>query len=223
MQTRLILALLAAALALTAPRAALAADMAPPYQAAPAYVAPVFASWTGLYVGINAGYVFGSSHWDTPVLDPNPDGGVVGGTLGYNVQSGAWVFGLEGDFDWADVRGSVAACALGACETKADWYATVRGRVGYAFGSALLYATGGGAFADVKASNATLPSTSATMAGWTAGAGLEYAFAGNWSAKVEYLYGDLGSFACGVTCGSVTPDQISFTTNLLRGGVNFRF
>jgi outer membrane immunogenic protein len=222
MQTRLVLATFAVGLAAAAPRAGVAADLAPPYEP-PAYVAPVFASWTGFYVGLNAGYAFGTSDWDAPALSLNPDGGLVGGTIGYNVQSGSWVFGLEGDIDWADIRDSSTTWGLGACETKADWFATARGRVGYAFNSAMLYATAGGAFAEVKASNATWPSTAKTMAGWTVGGGVEYAFSGNWSAKVEYLYSDLGTFACGVTCGSVTPDDISFTSNMVRGGINYRF
>jgi outer membrane immunogenic protein len=221
MQMKPILSVLAATLALCMPRAAAAADMGLPPPPA-AFVSPVFTTWTGFYAGLNAGYAFGTSDWDAPAISADPDGAVVGGTLGYNMQHGSWVFGLEGDFDWADITGS-KTCALGTCETKADWFATARGRVGYAFNNALIYATGGGAFADVKASNSVWTSTTKTMTGWTAGAGVEYAFQGNWSAKVEYLYSDLGTFDCGATCANVTPGDISYTTSTVRGGINYRF
>ena len=83
------------------------------------------------------------------------------------------------------------------------------------------YITGGAAFGDINAATAGL-TTSATNAGWTVGAGIEFAIAGNWSAKAEYLYVDLGKFNCGLNCGALT-DNVSFTTNLIRGGINYRF
>jgi outer membrane immunogenic protein len=224
MQMKSFLTILAAAFAIAAPRAASAADMSGPFKAPmPAYAAPAFVGWTGFYAGLNAGYAFGKSDWDSPAISTDPDGAVVGGTLGYNMQSGAWVFGLEGDFDWADISGSVSTCTLGTCESKADWFATARGRVGYAVGSALIFATGGGAFADVKVSNSVWTSTSKTMTGWTLGGGIEYAFMGRWSAKVEYLYSDLGTFDCGATCAFATPGEINVTTSTVRGGINYRF
>ena len=167
-------------------------------------------------LGINGGYGFGDIDWAAPLLSTDPDGGLAGGTIGYNMQSGSWVFGLEGDFDWADIKANTA-CALGTCQTKTDWFATARGRVGYAaLGNFMPFITGGAAFADVKATNTLFPEVSKTMIGWTAGAGVEYAFGGHWSAKVEYLYSDLGSFDCGVSCGGVPPTDISFTTNMVR-------
>ena len=85
------------------------------------------------------------------------------------------------------------------CETSNDWLATFRGRIGYAFDRWLPYITGGGAYGNVKAT-VSVPiaglsaSASNNQFGWTVGAGLEYAFLGNWTAKIEYLYVDLGSF-----------------------------
>jgi outer membrane immunogenic protein len=224
MKTRMILTGIAAAVLLTAPLAAQAADLAKPrYEAPPAYEAPSYASWTGFYVGINGGYGFGTSDWNTPAVSVDPQGGLVGGTIGYNYQTGSWVWGLEGDFDWADIKGDTT-CGLGTCETKSDWFATARLRVGYGgSGNWLPYITGGAAFADVKATNSLLTSASKNMFGWTVGAGVEYAMVTNWSVKVEYLYADLGSFDCGVSCSATVPDNVDFTINIVRAGVNYRF
>jgi outer membrane immunogenic protein len=223
MQTRTIFTGVAAAMLLAAPLAARAADMLPPPYRAPAYAPASFAGWTGFYVGINGGYGFGTADWDTPALSTEPDGGLIGGTIGYNMQSGPWVWGLEGDFDWADIKASTP-CTFGTCATKMDWFATARGRIGYAaFGGLMPFVTGGAAFADVKATNTLFPEVSKTMVGWTAGGGVEYAFRGNWSVKIEYLYSDLGSFDCGASCGGVPPTDIEVTNSVVRGGINYRF
>ena len=115
---------------------------------APMYEAPY--NWTGFYVGINGGAGWGHSNWErsAPVSTP---GGLVGGTVGYNYQMGQTVFGLEGDIDWADLRGS-GTCGVCSCETRNDWLATARGRLGYSFGRVMPFVTGGGAFGDIKSS-----------------------------------------------------------------------
>jgi outer membrane immunogenic protein len=144
-------------------------------------------------------------------------------TLGANWQTGPWVLGLEGDVDWTNIRGSFAnaACPAG-CETKNTWLATVRGRAGYAFDRVLPYVTGGLAVGDVHATATGFGSQSETRTGWTVGAGIEGAFAQNWSAKVEYLYVDLGDVSCSaVACGIAT--SANFRANIVRGGINFRF
>src|SRR6185295_19010476 len=109
-------------------------------------VRPVVAynNWTGFYVGINGGYGWGTSNWDMPLVSPKPKGGLFGGTLGYNYQVGSIVYGIEGDFDWADIKGNVACIGVITCETKNTWLATFRGRLGYAFDRWLPYFTGGG-------------------------------------------------------------------------------
>lgn len=223
MKTKLILAGIAA-LAFTASLAAHAADLGPPPYKAPAYVEPVAANWTGLYVGINGGYGFGSSDWDFPAVSPEVGGGVVGGTLGYNFQGGPWLFGLEADIDWAGLTGT-ATCSVINCQTKSDWLGTARARLGYAgWGGLLAYITGGAAFGDVQAQNDLFGVTaSSTQTGWTAGGGLEYAFGYHWSGKVEYLYADLGSFDCGLAACGVSPDNVSLQLNLIRAGLNYRF
>jgi outer membrane immunogenic protein len=200
-----------------------AADLprqAPVYKA-PAYVAPV-SNWTGFYLGINGGGAWGSSQWTGLGTDFDVSGGLIGGTIGYNWQAGNWVFGLEGDADWANIKGSTNIGGIDF-RTKNDFLATARGRIGYTFDRAMLYGTGGAAIGSVKASVPGFGSASETNVGWTAGAGLEYAFAPNWSAKVEYLYVDLGNVDCGGACGFAGSNKVDFTTNVVRGGVNFRF
>jgi outer membrane immunogenic protein len=227
MTSKLIKAAAAALSLLGFSLAAQAADMpikAPYYKGPPSSVIAYY-NWTGFYAGINGGYGFGTSDWDVPSISNKPKGGLIGGTVGYNWQSGAIVYGLEGDFDWADVKESVTCGALSR-ETKNDWLATVRGRLGYAFDRWPPYITGGGAFGNVKATstNPAAGGASNTQVGWTVGAGLEYAFLGNWSAKIEYLYVDLGSFHCGVTCaGAVVTDKVSLKENVVRAGLNYKF
>ena len=199
--------------------AANAADLAARYTKAPV-VAPV-SNWTGFYVGLNAGYGFGKSNWDIPAVSPSPKGFLGGLTLGYNFQTGTWVWGLEADADYSAMKGSTD-CAGGSCETKLPWLATVRGRLGYAgWNNWLPYLTGGAAIGNVKASDAA-GDASKTKVGWTVGAGVEYAMWSNWSVKLEYLYVDLGKFDCGIACGAST-DNVSFNANVVRAGLNYRF
>ena len=184
---------------------------------APEYAAPY--SWTGFYAGINGGGAWGRSNWSALSTDFDTSGGVVGGTLGYNWQSGPAVFGVEGDVDWSGIKGS-GACGALSCETKNDWLGTFRGRVGYAFNRVMPYVTGGLAVGNVKASSA-LGSNDETRAGWTLGGGVEANIIGPWSAKVEYLYADLGKTTCSACVAGGT--DVNFHTNIVRAGVNYRF
>lgn len=221
MNTRLTRICFAVAALLLGSLAAQAADLPQPSYKAPAYVGPSYANWTGFYVGINGGYGWGTSDWDFPAVSTDPSGAVYGGTIGYNFQTGTWVWGLEGDFDGTSMKGSIA-CGGFTCESKLPWLATGRLRLGYAgWNNWLPYITGGGAYGNVKAST-PFGDASKSKFGWTAGAGLEWAFLANWSAKVEYLYVDLGSFDCGFTCGAI-PDNVSFQSSIVRLGVNYRF
>jgi outer membrane immunogenic protein len=232
---------------------ALAADLpqpAPPPPRAPAvYTAPAY-NWAGFYIGVNGGYGFGSSTWSDP-LDPagssgsfHTNGGIAGGTVGVNFQSSQFVFGIEGDFDWQGLKGTsgsafctgvnTAAGVTGAsCQTQSDWIGTLRARAGFAADRVLFYATGGGVGADVQAGLSSLTNQSKSKFGWTAGAGIEGAFAENWTAKIEYLYADLGTTTCnsagncgfdGKTTGSpAANDSVKFTESLIRAGVNYKF
>ncbi len=185
---------------------------------APEYVAPY--TWTGFYIGINGGGGFGRSSFSDPFASGNFDlsGGVVGGTLGYNWQTGPLVLGLEGDIDWSGIRGDgLCGPAALSCETRNDWLGTFRGRVGYAANMFMPYITGGLAVGNIKTSIAGVGSTDQTNAGWTIGAGLETKIAGPWSAKIEYLFVDLGRG------DSILGSDADFRTNLVRAGVNYRF
>lgn len=210
-------------LALTA-SAAVAADL--PRQMPPARAPVVFApaySWTGFYAGINGGYAWGDSRWDAIASSVDTEGAVLGGTLGYNWQTGPLVFGLEGDIAWADIRGTFtnAACPTG-CETRTNWLATFRGRLGYAFDRFMPFVTGGLAVGDIEANVGGFGGVSDTNAGWTAGGGIEAAIAPNWTAKLEYLYVDLGNVGCTLAaCGGVA--NVDHRFSVIRAGVNLRF
>jgi outer membrane immunogenic protein len=199
--------------------AAQAADIprrgaAPP----PPRVASTLYNWTGAYVGINAGGGWGRSDFSAPFASPSfdVDGGMVGATLGYNWQVSQWVFGIEGDIDWTNLRGS-GLCGGLACTTRNDWLGTVRGRVGYAMDRFLPYFTGGLAVGNIDTTIAGVGSGGSTKAGWTVGGGLEAALWGNLTGKIEYLYVDLGSG------GGIAGSEASFRSHVARAGLNFRF
>ena len=192
-----------------------------PYKA-PAYVAQY--NWTGFYLGINGGGAWGDSDWNGFAVSNSPSGGMIGGTAGYNWQGAGspWVFGLEGDIDWTNIRDNATACGTLNCQTKNSWLGTVRGRVGYAFDRFLPYFTGGVAFGDVEANIAGFAGSKDTNAGWAVGVGIEGVIAGNWTAKVEYLHADLGDTTCSaIACGAAT--NVDLSLNILRAGLNYRF
>ena len=146
------------------------------------------------------------------------NGVVGGGQAGYNWQMQNWLLGLEADIQGTGERGSRAfLCPTGVCtppfgvvavfpgpavpvalNQKLQWFGTVRGRVGVlATPTVLLYATGGLAYGGVRTSDiiGLVPtgfSNTDTRVGYTVGAGIEGVIAGNWTAKLEYLYVDLG-------------------------------
>jgi outer membrane immunogenic protein len=174
------------------------------------------------------------------------DGGVFGGTLGINYAGfGDWVLlGLEGDFDWSGANGSGNCTNIGGpqallganptCQTRIDSLTTFRFRAGYTWSHFLFYSTAGGVAGDFRIS--TQPTGAghnpSPPLGWTAGVGVEYLFTDAISAKVEYLYVNLGSVGCpqNAVCSvdqAVTSSQsggsVSFTENLIRVSVNYRF
>jgi outer membrane immunogenic protein len=209
-------------------------------------------SWTGFYVGLNGGYgVAGDPFSQLATVagvpatgtfanaNVAPTGGLFGGQAGYNWQTGAVVFGLEGDADWADQHGTSCGfeCSMAfnpafytTVDQKLDWLATARGRLGLANAGYLFYVTGGGAFGGVKETDA-LPgvpaaaSFSQTRSGWTAGLGVEARLWGNWSGKLEYLHFDLGhttnafTFAAGPTVLSTTS---AIRDDVVRVGLNYK-
>lgn len=184
-----------------------AADMArrgPVYKAPAA--APLF-DWTGFYIGAHGGYGWGSFGG----LDPS--GAFGGGQIGVNWQFAPnWVWGVEADISGANMDDSVAGVSV-----KTDMFGTARARLGYTVDRTMFYGTGGFAWADTKASLAGA-SSSETNYGWVLGAGIEYAFAPNWTAKVEYLHADYGSDT--YSGAGITGDLKNDT---LKVGVNYLF
>jgi len=206
---RLLLSSIAfAAIALAAP--ASAADMAtrgPVYKAAQA---PLF-NWTGFYVGGHGGYGWSDA------ANLNPKGWFGGGQVGYNWQYAPnWVVGLEADISGGDIstNGGVAPLA----GSKTNYFGTGRARLGYTVDRVMVYGTGGVAWAHNRANDATFQDDRDHI-GWTAGAGLEYAFAPNWSTKLEWLYADYGSKTYALTA----PTRVDLTDNSLKLGINYRF
>ncbi|MDH7795588.1 MULTISPECIES: outer membrane protein [unclassified Beijerinckia] len=204
---------------------AMAADLprrAPAPAPAPIYVAPIF-TWTGFYVGGQIGGGWGRSELAGFGYNAN---GVVGGLhAGYNQQFGMIVAGVEGDIEATSLKGSGSNFFGSTFKTRAPWQGSLRARVGVAaFDRALIYATGGVAFASIRNEVFVPPfasSTSTTRAGWTVGAGVEYAIDNNWSVRAEYRYTDFGRFNVGFfPLGSANT---RFKENTVRVGVSYRF
>lgn len=169
-------------------------------------------NWTGPYIGASVGALaWGHESWRYLSNNASVDGlgfagALVGGQVGYNVQFGKTVFGIEGDYGWTNAHGgkSCPNAFFFTCEAEMDRIGSVTGRVGYAVGRALFYGKGGVAFGDVTlqtkqnagvatpASNTPVNGSSETAVGWTAGGGMEFALTNNVSAKAEYMYFDLG-------------------------------
>ncbi|MGL6062397.1 MAG: outer membrane protein [Bradyrhizobium sp.] len=280
MKTLAVKFLAAAAFAGIAASSALAADM--PLKAPPPVV-PVW-TWTGFYIGGNAGYSWGRSETDwtyyntatgATIVPPagsitsgkfDMNGAIAGGQAGYNWQSGGFVGGIEGDLQWSDEKGgargvcaATSAVVPGAClplltfvpagvtgsalafDQHLEWFGTVRLRGGFlANPQTLLYVTGGLAYGSIKSSAAIVnyagngaavafgATGSDTRVGWTVGVGAEWMFARNWSAKVEYLYIDLGTTnntyslaGLGIPFGVRTSSD--FTDHIGRVGINYHF
>ncbi|MBR1173549.1 porin family protein [Bradyrhizobium sp. KB893862 SZCCT0404] len=208
--------------ALAAP--ASAADLAArPYTKAPVAVASVY-NWTGFYLG-----VVGGGAWEDSG-SPRMQGGFVGGTAGYNWQTGNVVFGVEADAAWADVNASVTGATVvpgfgvvtASASSKTDAMGTVRGRIGWAVNNVLLYGTGGYAWIDNKITLSALgvsASDSKFHSGWTVGAGVEAYFAPNWTVKGEYLYRSLGGET--YFSGALPTGTLNFHT--VQVGVNYHF
>jgi outer membrane immunogenic protein len=220
------------ALGATAP--ALAADLAArPYAKAPPMMAPIY-NWTGFYIGGHVGGAFGNDNnfGGLVVGNNNNDARFLGG-----VQAGAdyqfapnWVLGIEGQYSWLGNNNNGVLFPNGYLYTNDQrGIGSVTGRVGYTWGPALLYVKGGYAFSDNR-ETLLLGAVPQAFAfdhnhrdGYTVGAGLEYMFAQNWSAKAEYMYYDFGKtqFVTPVALapfGSFRNDE-----HTLKVGINYRF
>jgi outer membrane immunogenic protein len=212
------------------------------YKDGPYVPAPI---WSGFYAGISGGYAWGNDSSLTAgvtvpeifnEVDPrfSTSGGFGGGQLGYNWQRDRIVFGIEADIQGADVTGSGTetvsengGSGTASARNSLDWFGTVRGRLGYTFDRALIYATGGLAFGGVNdklAVTAAYGVNSATQTfqndltktGYVIGGGVEYALSPAFSVKAEYQYIDLGGDK--LSGSSVLPGNPTVTAT---GETNF--
>jgi outer membrane immunogenic protein len=234
-----VLLVTASLIALGAP--AVAADLAArPYTKAPPMVAAVY-DWTGFYIGANGGWGSSRNSWDSvppafvgPEGSHDATGGTVGGQIGYRWQAGTWVFGLEAQGNWADLSGSNTSLLFANARnhTNVDAFGLFTGQVGYAVNNVLLYVKGGAAVTANSYRINTLAGAPVGITGddtrWggTIGAGLEYAFAPNWSVGVEYNH----LFMQDRTYNFTTPggfafgsDRIGQDIDLVTARVNYKF
>jgi outer membrane immunogenic protein len=240
---------------------AFAADL-PPRMAAPVYApamapAPVF-SWSGFYIGAHLGWgtarkewsqtspTTGSSFGNAAAFDA--DGVIGGGQIGYNLQTGSWVWGIEADFTGSDLNGSgvqthfAGPSPLWTSVSDIHWFGTVTGRLGFVWDRVLIYGKGGFAWADEThsqtfSSNAfpittQVSSVDKTHTGWVVGGGIETALWGAWTGKVEYNYFDLGTENLGFANGSPIPSTSSRATDafdikqrfhVVKFGLNYKW
>ena len=190
------------------------------------------------------GTIFDTVNGATVNTSGSINGGLFGGQIGANYQINALVLGIEGDWDWSGQSRTGSVCILEpACanngaaisETvKIPWIATVRGRFGYAADRVLFYGTGGVAFISTSDNisgntlgfSGTILNASTTSTGWTAGAGVEWAFAQNWTAKVEYLYvaANVSQATAPIPLiGGTLTESGNIHDSLIRAGINFKY
>ncbi|WP_026606000.1 outer membrane protein [Methylocapsa acidiphila] len=239
-----------AGLLLTAGTAALAADL-PSRVAAPLPPPPVF-SWTGGYVTLQVGGGVGHSGFDVyngltyPDAIPysanygfNQSGPFGGLNFGYNIQAGMFVVGLQAEYNFAGISGNAIAYPLNTTTSAIRQFGSVDARVGVALDRVLLYAIGGFAYADAR-NSISYPISSAVafasdrsygsnLYGWDVGAGVEYAFADNWTARAEYRYYNWGtksyydSLNYGAYTGYFPGHTVSENLHTGRIGLTYKF
>ncbi len=199
---------------------------------------PAYVYWDGPYIGANAGVAILDG--DARVLlgavptnfDLDDTGFTAGGQAGWNWQHDQWVFGIEGDFNYVDVEdagiANVVNQQFGSYNLESDWYATLRGRAGFAMDASLFYVTGGVAFMDadlratqiIAAAASPTASDSEVLVGFAVGGGIEHKFSESWSAKAEYLYMNFESksLSAGIATARVEPEL-----HVIRAGINWHF
>ncbi|MGN6461898.1 MAG: outer membrane protein [Pseudolabrys sp.] len=219
--------ILAAAMVSLFAGSALAADL-PARMPVKAPIAVPYYNWTGFYVGLNAGGAFGRLSQSGAGSSDSMNGFAGGAQLGYNWQINNIVLGLETDFQGSSQKLSEAGVdpVLGAFTASArlNYFGTIRARLGLAQDRWLAYITGGYAYQNVKFDMTSAVfgagSASSTRGGWTVGGGLEYAFAGPWTAGIEYLYLDSGNRDWNFA-GNII--NLRARNHVVRAKVNYRF
>ncbi len=185
-------------------------------------VAPVF-NWTGWYAGLHAGYGWGNVTISDLEENNKMRGWLAGGQLGYNVQTGSWVWGAEVDGAWTGIEVTDRTCDSCAIEghVRINSVFTARLRTGPTLGNTLYYLTGGFAIGKLTYIDFDVGpgAVSHWHTGYTVGLGVEHAFAPGWSGRLEYLYVDLGDR----TYPQGTPDVVDPRTHIVRAAVNYRF
>ena len=232
------------AAAFTAGTPAFAADLAArPFTKAPPMVAAAY-DWSGFYVGANGGWGSSRKCWDftTPTGTfiategcHDATGGVAGGQVGYRWQSASWVFGLEGQGNWADLHGSNISVLTPVFTNRSriEAFGLLTAQVGFAWNNALLYVKGGAAVTkdrfDVRTTvGDVLAATAPDQVRWggAVGVGLEYGISRNWSAAFEYDHLFMGNKLATFTDTTgffFGTDRIRQDVDLLTVRVNYRF
>jgi outer membrane immunogenic protein len=238
-----------AALASLIAGSASAADLPPrPAPAAAPVYAPIIFSWTGFYIGGNIGAAWDRGNVTDTLFGlsfSNSSNNAVfigGGQVGANYQMGSFVLGVEGDFDWAANRNNTATGLVTPAGTIAvtsndRWVSTLAARFGFAADRFLVYGKAGGGWVgnggftvtNVTTGNAIVGTNNNTNTGWLVGGGVEWAFAYNWSAKLEYDYLALSSQTFTTPVGFLPLGAVdTFNTGnrniqMIKLGVNYRF
>ena len=223
--------------------AARAADLPPAPELPPLTAEP---GWTGFYAGLNVGGAFGSSRnafsiagVGLPTFNTSPDGVVGGGAGRLRLADGPLGARARGELRRERAQrqphGALPAASVGGAfaaryTQRLSWFGTLRPRIGYALGNWLFYATGGGALGQAgTTATATYggftatDNRSQTRDGWTLGGGVEVALAGGWSAKIEYLYLDLGSRTTTYPLIPPISNTSRLSANVITAGVNYHF
>jgi outer membrane immunogenic protein len=213
----------------------------------PAHAAPAY-NWSGCYLGLEGGVNWGNSQFyyeynafpkAVGLAETNgvkPSGGLFGGTVGCSYQLSNWVLGIENDISWTNEMGTAKGTPpfnpFFTYQTKETWLDTLRGRLGFAWDHWFVYGTGGAAFANegtlICGPVPGCGSQSKSVIGWTAGAGVEYAFWGAWSLKLEFLHVDFGrrsipNLPASNPGFSLVPHDVTMIDYIVRGGVNYKF
>ncbi len=230
---------IALAVILGASGAALAADPAAELPVASTY------NWSGAYAGLHTGYswgdgdgayLVGGTRIETANL--NADGFLLGGQVGYNWQFGSIVAGIEGDLAFSNADGDDnifsfpgGVAPVATTHSEIDYLGSITGRLGYAVDRALFYAKGGVGFTRLSISDTDTGSTvvnavgKESIAGWTLGAGVEYALNDNWTVKGEYQFYRFSPSLTLLTPGGAefrTYDD-NFDVHALKIGFNYKF
>jgi outer membrane immunogenic protein len=194
-----------------------------PYYRPPPVVSPAY-DWTGFYIGVMGGYGFSdnASVNGFAVTNAGLKGGFAGSTLGFNYQSGQFVFGVEDDFAWSGIGKTWPASFGVSVQDQMLAFGTITGRAGFAANNFLIYSKGGYAYMLNEISATGFGATAWERryhGGWTVGAGLEYGFAGNWSAKLEYMFAQYLATPYVYLNGATLAADV----HTVKAGINYRF